>query len=75
MTERNYGKNTEREILEEEKKVRYLEEMKRKLEEHLDFLRHEEELRQREGTKKKLEQERLALVLSGKAQGEENNWL
>ena len=48
-----------REILEEEKKVRYLEEMKRKLEEEcLDFLRHEEELRQREETKKKLELER-----------------
>ena len=50
--------------------------MKRKLEEEcLDFLRHEEELRQREETKKKLEQERLALALSGKAQGEEKNWL
>ena len=55
MIERNYGKiQRDREILEEEKKVRYLEEMKKKLEEHLDFLRHEEELRQREETKKKL---------------------
>ena len=67
----------EREILEEEKKVRYLEEMKRKLEEeHLDYLRHEEELRQREETKKKVEQQRLGLALSGKAQEEEEkNWL
>ena len=53
--------------------MRYFEDMKRKLEEeHLDFLRCEEELRLREETKKKLEQERLALL---KAQEEENNWL
>ena len=52
--------------------MRYLEEMKRKLEEEcLDYLRCEEELRQREETKKKVEQQRLGLALSGKAQGEE----
>ena len=50
--------------------------MKRKLEEeHLDYLRHEEELRQREETEKKVEQQRLALALSGKVQGEGKNWL